>query len=144
MKATKCRRGTFGCRARSTALVAAVVASFMLLQACAAGAGIARDQDAGGQAGQEISAGDQSTVTDPEPLAAATNEKKPDEILSPEAKRNIALCLLTGPLCGAFLLYVGAYAATAAAICTPVAAITTPMGNNSFQEELLYCMKNPK
>lgn len=61
--------------------------------------------------------------------------------LSPQAQKYAALCLLAGPLCAGVLLYVGGYVASMAAVCTPVAAITTPMSSNGFKEEFRQCMR---
>jgi hypothetical protein len=118
-----------------------MVAFFLLLQACAVPAATVSAQDTPAAA-EQISILDDSTAPEQaEPVTAAIGESRQEDLLSPEAKRNIGLCLLAGPLCAAVLLYVGTYFATAAAICAPVAAITTPMGDNTFQEEIAHCMK---
>jgi hypothetical protein len=64
-----------------------------------------------------------------------------EQSLSPQAQKHVLWCLLAGPLCAALLLYVGSYAASMAAVCTPVAAITTPMRSNGFKEEFSQCMR---
>lgn len=121
-----------------------VVASFLLLQACAVPSATVATQDAPGKAEPVSMLADATSRESAEPVATEASEPRQQSLLSPEAKRNIGLCLLAGPLCAGLLLYVGVYAATFATVCTPVAAITTPMGSSTFQEEFAHCMKSFK